>query len=156
MNEEEIKRLIGNIGEEIVHQYHPNSERSDDWFDDCKDLMIDSLKCEIKTITKIIKFNEFWIDAKQEKKIKGVDILFIVEIPMYIREINVYICPNNKLLRVVKRQRRNEYVDVLAVPESKLYKLFSLTNDPRIDQLIELSDELSSFRRNTRHFRSEL
>src|SRR6478736_3009817 len=78
-------RELGSYGESIVAHYFTQLgcrvKRSEDWFDDEKDMMVDGQTVEVKTLMPIYKFNAFCLPAKQAKKCESVDRLIFVKIP---------------------------------------------------------------------------
>jgi len=96
MKTNDIVRVdVGDLGEQIV-QSHYGSVRAD-WFNNKRDGHIGMLSYEVKTMRLNHKTNTFWIDESQWKKVDGVDILFIVEIPEHIKDPAVlYLCVNHK------------------------------------------------------------
>jgi hypothetical protein len=144
-----IKNVIGDIGETLVQEFHgPNFILSDDRFDAEKDGTFGSLTAEIKTMTKIRKGNEYWLELNQYDKVTSVDLLFIVDIPLFAKDgCKIYLCPNNANLQVGNRMKNNNISKMIIIPENKLYLLTTIPNDDRIEQLVEFSDDLSPFRK---------
>lgn len=83
-NRERI-RTLGAYGESIVANYFEQLghivKRSEDWFDDEKDMIIDDKTVEVKTLMPIYMFNAFCLPAKQRIKCESVDRLIFVKIP---------------------------------------------------------------------------
>jgi hypothetical protein len=149
MNKNEIKLLIGAIGEEIVGE-HLGSRyiKSLDEYDSEKDGTFDELLVEIKTSTRIFSTNEFIYDVNQLFKLTNVDLFFINEIPLNPEDgIVTYLCTNNKQLSLEKRVIDGKQDLFVIVKFNKLLKVQTLKNDPRVDRLVELADQLSPFRR---------
>lgn len=153
LNEKVIKALIGNIGEELVAEYY-GVERNSDWFDDKADLYLNDKSIEVKTCTMLLNKSEFLIDISQLNKVRNVDILNIVSIPIYNNVCEVYNCPNNSNLRPVTRISYQQPKETLAIPLNRLEKLTEYS-DERVLLLIDLADMLSPFRRDKRKVNDE-
>jgi hypothetical protein len=80
-----MKRQLGSYGESLVEHYFAikgcQVKRSEDWFDDEKDMTIDGQTVEVKTLFPIIMYNSFCIPWKQVRKCEEVDRLIFVKIP---------------------------------------------------------------------------
>lgn len=150
-NREEIKRQIGHLGEQLVHSLLPGSIPSKDWFDEEKDLIFNNNTIEIKTMMKILKYSEYWLDVNQTKKINSVDWLLIVDIPfdrnlIYNNMTSVYIVNKNKL-KIEERYSSGSFSKKIIIPDCALL-LYRDIKDEKVGQIINLSNQLSSFRRN--------
>lgn len=143
-----IKNAIGDIGETLVQEFHGSKFiLSEDKFDRVKDAVFGSMIAEIKTMTKIRKGNEYWLELNQYDKVSSVDLLFIVDIPLFAREgCKIYLCPNNMNLQLGNRVKNGKVSKMVIIPEKDLYLLTTITNDDRVNQLVEMSDSLSPFR----------
>ena len=149
MEKEQIKELIGSMGEEITGEYlGPRYVKSPDKYDSEKDGMFEKLKVEIKTSTRIYNTNEFIYEASQFFKLTNVDLFYINEIPLNPEDgITTYLCTNNQQLKLERRYFEGKYDLYVVVKFDKLLKVNTLKNDPRVDRLVELADKLSPFRR---------
>lgn len=155
LNEREIKRLIGSIGEELVNNHFSViSKMNEDWYDDKSDSTVLGRSVEIKTSTILDLYQEYWIDASQLDKVRNVDMLIIVDIPIYKLYSTIYMCPNNSKLRTVTRQRFGNDVDVIAIPEKKLLPI-GIAQNERVDLLIDLADIIADYRRKLRNINYE-
>jgi hypothetical protein len=145
-----FKEEIGRIGETLVKEFHGDSFiLSEDRYDSKKDGTFNGMTSEIKTMTRVIKGNEYWLEANQYTKVTNVDLLFIVDIPLFEEEgCTIYLCPNNSKLKIEKRFRTGQNLPMVIIPAKKLYQLTNIKNDDRIKRLVELSDSLSPFRRD--------
>jgi hypothetical protein len=144
------KNAIGDIGECFVQEFHgPNFILSEDKFDRVKDGVLGSMTAEIKTLTRMRNKPEYWLELNQYDKVSSVDLFFIVDIPIYANEgSKIYLCPNNKNLQIENRVKNGNVCKMVIIPEEKLYLLTTIKNDDRVDQLVEMSDSLSPFRRS--------
>ena len=147
------KLRIGELGERLVYEYHSNAERSADWYDSKKDLTIGSLTAEVKTMTRILKYDEFWLDENQLNKIKNVGLLFILEISINKSSIPLYICPNNRSLGLKERSAEGISRKRIVIPRRILYKITEFNNS-YTHEIMKLSDSLSEFRRERKYERS--
>ena len=145
-----VKNVIGDIGEAFVQEFHGQKFiLSEDKFDRVKDGVLGSMTAEIKTMTKIRKGNEYWLELDQYDKVASVDLLFIVDIPLHASEgCKIYLCPNNMNLQIGNRVKNGKVCKMIIIPEEKLYLLTTIKNDDRVDQLVEMSDSLSPFRQS--------
>lgn len=84
-NRKDQVRALGSYGEFIVANYFETTgcivKRSEDWFDDEKDMIVDGQTVEVKTLMPIYKYNAFCLPAKQAAKCESVDRLIFVKIP---------------------------------------------------------------------------
>lgn len=144
------RERIGEIGEQFVQEFHgPLMIMSEDKYDSKKDAVYAaSLLAEIKTMTCILKGDEYWLEYNQYNKVTSVDLLFIVDIPLYEKDgATIYLCPNNKELKLENRVKERNVTKMVVIPKNKLYKLTIIKNDDRVKEMVHLSDLLSSFRR---------
>ena len=141
---------MGDIGESFVKEFHgPQFKLSEDRFDRVKDGVLGSLTAEVKTMTMIEKKSEYWLEVNQYDKVSSVDLLFIVDIPMWTETgCQIYLCPNNSQLRIENRVKKGNVCKMIIIPREKLYPLTLIKNDSRVDQLVEMSDSQSSYRRS--------
>lgn len=140
---------IGIIGEHFVREfYNHNFILSDDKFDNIKDGTLGHLTGEVKCMTKIYNYSEYWLETNQFRKVTSVDLLFIVDIPLWSKDgCGIYLCTNNSQLKIESRFRDGQSAPTVIIPEKKLLKLTTLKNDDRIQTIIDMSDSLSSWRR---------
>ena len=141
---------MGDIGESLVKDFHGSEFiLSEDKFDRVKDGVYGSLTAEIKTMTMIEKKSEYWLEVNQYDKVSSVDLLFIVDIPLWAETgSQIYLCPNNSQLRIENRVKNGSVCKMIIIPKEKLYPLTLIKNDIRVNQLVELSDSQSSYRRS--------
>ena len=149
MNDAAAREEIGAIGEAFVKEFHgDNFVLSEDRFDSKKDGTFNELISEIKTMMKVVKGDEYWLEVNQYNKVTNVELLFVVDIPLYYEDgCSIYLCPNNSNLKIEKRFRKGQKLPMVIIPAKKLYPLTKIINDDRIKRLVELSDSLSEFRR---------
>jgi len=84
---------VGDIGEQLVEEFFPKAERTDDWFDSKKDGTIKEKTYEVKTFRLNNKDQGFWVDSSQFRKLDNVDILYFVKIPESLEEgATIYEC----------------------------------------------------------------
>jgi hypothetical protein len=81
LNRQEHALAAGSIGENLVANFFPYAEKTDDWFDHIKDGRIGHMKYEVKTLRLNKRDQGFWIEQNQFWKLDGVDILIFVNIP---------------------------------------------------------------------------
>lgn len=78
-------RELGSFGESLVAHYFEQRgckvKKSEDWFDDEKDMTVDGQTVEVKTMMPIYKYNAFCIPYNQKRKCESVDRLIFVKIP---------------------------------------------------------------------------
>ena len=63
----------GEIGEQLIEEFFPKAERTDDWFDSKKDGTIREKTYEVKTFRLNNKDQGFWVDSSQFRKLDNVD-----------------------------------------------------------------------------------
>ena len=145
----DARETIGIIGEHFVREfYNHNFILSDDKFDNVKDGTLGHLTGEVKCMTKIFNYGEYWLETNQFRKVTSVDLLFIVDIPLWSKDgCDIYLCTNNSQLRIESRVRDGRSLPTVIIPEKKLLKLTTLKNDDRIQTIIDMSDSLSPWRR---------
>jgi len=51
-------------------------------------------------------------------------------------------------IQIENRVKNGNVCKMVIIPEEKLYLLTTIKNDDRVDQLVEMSDSLSPFRRS--------
>jgi len=84
---------VGDIGEQLVEEFFPKAERTDDWFDSEKDGTIKEKTYEVKTFRLNNRDQGFWVDSSQFTKLDNVDILYFVKIPESLEEgATIYEC----------------------------------------------------------------
>lgn len=76
---------LGDLGERTVlkwFNYHGiQGERSEDWYDNKKDMVVEGQTIEVKTLLPIYMYNAFCLPFKQGRKCDEVDRLIFVKIP---------------------------------------------------------------------------
>ena len=87
----------GEIGEQLVEEFFPKAERTDDWFDSKKDGTIREKTYEVKTFRLNNRDQGFWVESSQFTKLDNVDILYFVKIPESLSEgATIYECIDHK------------------------------------------------------------
>jgi hypothetical protein len=109
---------LGDIGEQIVARILRRLHkviRSADKYDHIKDMTVDGLTTEIKTLTYNFSTAGLWLDRKQWKKCDEAKRLFFVKVPFENSPlIEIYECTNKNKHRLVHAR------------ECRLYKLTDL------------------------------
>lgn len=149
MNSNQLnKNIIGDLGEQLVKDYFKGQlTLSENKYDSVKDGIIDNLIVEIKTLQLMRKFDEYFLAPDQFNKVTNVDVLIVVDIPLYEYEgIKIQLVTNNKCLNIMKRFIKNEVNLVIVIPKKQLLVLHTEFLDSRISQIVKASDELSPFR----------
>jgi hypothetical protein len=143
------RETVGTIGEHFVREfYNHNFILSDDKFDNVKDGTLGHLTGEVKSMTKIFQYGEYWLETNQFRKVTDVDLLFIVDVPLWAKHgCDIYLCTNNSQLKIESRVREGKRQPTVIIPEKKLLKLTTIKNDDRIQTMINMSDSLSAWRR---------
>ena len=78
---------LGNLGENVLGNFcirnNKNVVMSESQYDKVKDMYIDGVEAEVKTLTRIINKSSFFLANNQLNKCLNVERLFFVEIPLY-------------------------------------------------------------------------
>jgi len=144
MTKDQAKLLIGSIGEDIVDEWFEYTKKTEDWYDSKKDGTIAYLTYEVKTLTLNEKYQGFWIEQNQWKKLDGVDLLFFVKVPRYdVSEgLRLYQMSNHRenyqLINHKGRQVRN-YLFTKCLP-------YGIITDNRVQKVLEASESLRTYR----------
>ena len=144
------QQIIGDIGEALVQEFHGKDfVLSENRYDSNKDGTFRGMTAEIKTMTRVIKDNEYWLETDQYRKVTTVDLLFIVDIPLHAEQgAKIYLCPNNKRLQTEYRLKFGKSEQMVIIPADSLYELTVIKNDDRVIEMVKLSDNMSKFRRD--------
>jgi len=73
--------VAGEIGENLVANFFPFANKTDDWYDRVKDGFLGNLRYEVKTLRLNKRDQGFWIAENQFWKLDNVDVLIFVNIP---------------------------------------------------------------------------
>ena len=144
MTKDQAKLLIGSVGEDIVDEWFEYTKKTEDWYDSKKDGTIAYLTYEVKTLTLNEKYQGFWIEQNQWKKLDGVDLLFFVKVPRYdVSEgLRLYQMSNHRenyqLINHKGRQVRN-YLFTKCLP-------YGIITDDRVQKVLEASESLRTYR----------
>lgn len=143
----ETQEEIGRTGEEIVAELL-GIVLSTYKYDSEKDGLQDGKPVEIKTTTRNRIMDEYHFGANQLEKMRGVEYLYIVDIPLYSdpQIIRVYRCTKNAKLITNKRFLDGTWKEVVAIPRTRLELVGVVKDDPRIKRLIDLATKLSPYR----------
>ena len=144
MTKDQAKFLIGSIGEDIVDEWFEYTKKTEDWYDCKKDGTIAHLTYEVKTLTLNEKYQGFWIEQNQWKKLDVVDLLFFVKVPRYDASegLRLYQMSNHRenyrLVNHKNRQVRN-YLFTKCLP-------YGIITDDRVQKVLEASESLRTYR----------
>lgn len=144
MTKQQAKYLIGSIGEDIVDEWFQYTKKTEDWYDCKKDGTIAHLTYEVKTLTLNEKYQGFWIEQNQWKKLDGVDLLFFVKVPRYdVSEgLRLYQMSNHRenyrTINHKGRQVRN-YLFTKCLP-------YGIISDDRVQKVLEASESLRTYK----------
>ena len=96
MTDDEKKIRLGIVGEHIVGNYYANGGHKviypTDPFDNGKDLLINDLKVEIKTMVPLVNDDCFDLPLTQLDKVKTCDQLIFVSVPFPNGKLTHYSC----------------------------------------------------------------
>ena len=131
---------VGDIGEQLVEEFFPKAERTDDWFDSEKDGTIKEKTYEVKTFRLNNRDQGFWVDSSQFTKLDNVDILYFIKIPESKEEgATLYECID-----------KSKYKKIPGIPitEMRLYhidncKFIGNVNDERTNTIMNASKKIS-------------
>ena len=142
---DELRVRTGNSGEKLVCHCYPQAKRGD-WYDDKKDGTIDKNTYEVKSQRLNIKFQGFWIDQNQFKKVDGVDLLFFVQIPETNNDsVKLFLAPNHTKIYQTKIRPAGEY---RIYPLNKCLLIKEFTNKVVIDEFYKPSKKLRTYKVN--------
>ena len=139
----------GEIGEQLVEEFFPKAERTDDWFDSKKDGTIKEKTYEVKTFRLNNKDQGFWVDSSQFRKLDNVDILYFVKIPESLDEgATIYECMNHT------GEDAYEPFKLGPIKQMRCYfldncKFIANINDERTNTIYENSISMSKWKRYT-------
>ena len=141
---DKLRVKAGNSGEKLVCHCYPQAKRGD-WYDDEKDGTIDENTYEVKSQRLNIKYQGFWIDQNQFKKLDGVDLLFFVQIPETSNDsVKLFLAPNHtKIYQTKTRPAGGKY---RIYPLSKCLLIKEFTDKSVIDEFYEPSKELRTYK----------
>lgn len=140
---DKLRVKTGNSGEELVLQCYPQAKRGD-WYDAKKDGTIDENTYEVKSQRLNIKYQGFWIDQNQFKKLDGVDLLFFVQIPETSNDsVKLFLAPNHTKTYQTKTRPTGEY---RIYPLNKCLQIREFADKSTIDEFYEPSKELRTYK----------
>ena len=140
---DKLRVKTGNSGEELVLQCYPQAKRGD-WYDAKKDGTIDENTYEVKSQRLNIKYQGFWIDQNQFKKLDGVDLLFFVQIPETSNDsVKLFLAPNHTKTYQTKTRPAGEY---RIYPLNKCLQIREFADKSIIDEFYEPSKELRTYK----------
>lgn len=144
MTKDQARTLIGSIGEDIVDEFFQYTKKTKDWYDGKKDGTIAHLIYEVKTLTLNEKYQGFWIEQNQWKKLDEADLFFIVKVPrLNVSEgLRLYQLVNHHenfhILNYKNRQVRN-YLFTKCMP-------YGIIKDDRVKKVLEASESLRTYK----------
>ena len=140
---------VGDIGEQLVEEFFPKAERTDDWFDSEKDGTIKEKTYEVKTFRLNNKDQGFWVDSSQFRKLDNVDILYFVKIPESLTEgATIYECINHTSEDAYEKFTLGQFKQMRCYFLDNC-KFIANINDERTDTIYENSISMSKWKRYT-------
>jgi hypothetical protein len=144
LNHSQRIKKLGDVGEYLIKdigvQNNRKVEMSEDSHDSVKDMLIDNIETEVKTLTRIKNKEAFFLADQQLKKCLSVDRLIFVEIPLYL-DFPIDIFESTKPRKTVPHYFVKPWGDAhgLLFPLTNMSYIGSIDNKDIVAKMRELS-----------------
>lgn len=138
MSDRSIERL-GRAGETIIANYCRKHgqlvEASVDQFDSEKDMVIDGLRCEVKTQVPWVTKNAFTIRPKQLNKCKNADRVIFVSVPNSKRphwsDGKVFLIKSEDMEHKTVKTKDGREMILIPIDQPAMQELFDMSEEDR-------------------------